>query len=228
VLYAVLQPLSHGLLRTLFRCQVTGVEHVPRSGPAILAANHMSVFDPPVVGAPAPRPIHYMAKAELFRIPGLGWLIRRLNAHPVERGGADAAAMRLALRLLSEGEALLVFPEGTRGEEGRLRRAHAGTGMLTALSGAPVIPVLLTGTGRVLPRGTWLPRLTRITVTYGAPLRFDRARGKARYQAISDEIMAAIGRLRDEVGLGLRPGTAPFDDPAAHTTPERVSMGPFQ
>src|SRR5262249_46460900 len=86
----------------------------------------------------------------------------------------------------------------------------------------------LTGTGRVLPRGTWLPRLTRITVTYGAPLRFGRARGKARYQAISDEIMAAIGRLRDEVGLGHEPGTAPFDDPAARTTPERLSMGPIQ
>ena len=100
--------------------------------------------------------------------------------------------------------------------------------MLAALSGAPVVPVLVTGTGRVLPRGTWLPRLSRITVTYGAPLRFGRARGKARYQAISDEIMAAIGRLRDEVGFGHELGPAPFDDPAAQTTPERVSTGPFQ
>src|SRR5207249_3066242 len=226
VLYAILQPLSYGLLRLVFRYRATGVEHVPKAGPALLAANHQSFFDPAAVGAAAPRPLDYMAKAELFRVPLLGGLIRRLNAHPVDRSGSDSTAMRLALRLLEEGRALVVFPEGTRGEEGRLRPAHAGTGMLAALSGAPVVPVFVSGTGRVLPRGARTPRLARITVTYGTPLRFARERGKARYRAISDDIMAAIDRLRG--GAGIEPGAVPFDDPAAHTTPERLSAGPIQ
>jgi 1-acyl-sn-glycerol-3-phosphate acyltransferase len=205
VFYAVMKALALAALRLLFRHRAIGVEHVPLTGGALLASNHMSHLDPPVVGVGAPRPLHFMAKAELFRIPLFGGMIRRLNAYPVEREGADASALRHALLLLRRGEALLVFPEGTRGTEGGpLGQGRAGTGMLAALAGVPVVPVYVEGTGRALPRGAGRPRLTRITVRYGPPLVFDRGkrgdrdRGKQRYQEISDQIMAAIGRLRAE------------------------------
>jgi 1-acyl-sn-glycerol-3-phosphate acyltransferase len=199
---------TRGALRGLFRLQAIGVDNVPRAGGLMLAANHVSVLDPPVIGAAAPRPLHYMAKAELFRIPLFGRLIGRLNAHPVEREGADATALRHALLLLRRGEALLVFPEGTRGTEGGpLGPGRAGAGMLAALAEVPVVPVYVEGTGRVLPRGATRLRRGPITVRYGRPLIFERGergdrggrgRGKQRYQEVSDQIMAAIGRLRAE------------------------------
>jgi 1-acyl-sn-glycerol-3-phosphate acyltransferase len=199
VLYTVLKPLTRALFRLWFRVTAQGLENVPREGPVLLASNHLSVLDPPLVGSIVPRTVDFMAKAELFRIPGFGALIRRLYAHPVERSGSDAAALRLALRLLEEGRVLLVFPEGTRGVEGRLGGARAGAGMLAAMSGAPVVPVYVQGTGRALPRGARFPRRVPISVRFGAPLQFSRGSGKGRYQEVSEAIMAAIGRLKAEV-----------------------------
>ena len=210
MLYAVLRRAVLGVLRVVFRLQTLGVENVPVEGPVLLAANHVSFLDPAAVGAAIHRPLHFMAKTELFRVPLLGGLIRRLNAHPVDRSGSDAAALRVAVGLLRRGCALVVFPEGTRGRDDRLRPARAGAGMLATLGEAPVVPVYVAGTGRALPRGAVLPRPTRITVAYGAPLRFDSGRGRERYQARSDEIMAAIGRLKAEVE-----GTAHAAVPAA-------------
>jgi 1-acyl-sn-glycerol-3-phosphate acyltransferase len=202
VVYTVLKALTYGAVRALFRYEARGSEHVPSAGPVLLAANHASVLDPPLVGVGTRRELHFLAKAELFRVPGFGGLISRLNAHPVEREGADAGALRQALALLRGGWALLVFPEGTRGEEGVLRRGKPGAGMLAALSGALVVPVYIQGSGLALPRGARRPRLTRVTVAYGRPLRFERARSRERYQEISDEIMAAIGRLQAEARGG--------------------------
>jgi 1-acyl-sn-glycerol-3-phosphate acyltransferase len=205
VFYAFMRALTGAVLRLVFGFRAIGVEHVPLAGGAILAVNHVSHLDPPVVGVGAPRPLHFMAKAELFRVPLFGRMIRGLNAYPVEREGADARALRHALLLLRQGGALLVFPEGTRGTEGGpFGRGRAGAGMLAALSAVPVVPVYVEGTGRALPRGASRPRRVPITVRYGKPLRFDRGergdggRAKQRYQEISDEIMAAIGRLRAE------------------------------
>jgi 1-acyl-sn-glycerol-3-phosphate acyltransferase len=212
VLYAVLKPLSLLVLRWLCRHRAVGTEHVPRTGPLLLAANHVSLLDPPLVGVSAPRPLQFMAKAELFRIPLFGALIRRLNAYPVERAGADASALRHALLLLQEGKALLVFPEGTRGREGEpLRQGRPGTGMLVARSEAPVVPVYIQGSGYVLPRGARRPRRGPVTVRFGPPLRFERGRGKPRYQEITDRIMAAIDRLRAEAETG---GAGNGHDPA--------------
>jgi 1-acyl-sn-glycerol-3-phosphate acyltransferase len=210
VLYAVLKPLTALVLRLICGFRSVGADHVPREGAVLLAANHVSVLDPPVVGAGAKRPLHFMAKAELFRIPFLGWLIRNLNAYPVEREGADVAALRHAKLLLREGKALLVFPEGTRGTEGVLAPGRAGAGMLAAHSEAPVVPVYIQGTGRVLPRGATRLHRVPILVAYGPPLRFTRGRGKQRYQEISDEIMAAIARLKAEVEGRPAPSAAPI------------------
>jgi 1-acyl-sn-glycerol-3-phosphate acyltransferase len=169
-------------------------------------ANHSSVLDPPIIGGVCPRQLAFLAKAELFGIPGLGSLIRRLGARPLRREGADPSALRTAQRVLAEGEALLVFPEGTRGEEGVLREAKPGAALLAVQSGATVIPVYVQGTGRAWPRGRRLPRPAKVVVTFGAPLRFQRAGGadrKAHYEAASRQMMAAIADLRDRSGRGV-------------------------
>ena len=223
MLYAVLKAIVSAFARVWFRLSVVGAEWVPREGPLLLASNHLSVLDPAMIGAVIPREVDYMAKTELFRIPGFGALIRRLNAHPVDRTGSDSAALRLALRLLGDGRAVLVFPEGTRGIEGQLQPARAGAGMLAALSGAPVVPVYIQGSGRALPRGAVLPRPGRVTVTFGAPIRFERERGRARYQEVSDAIMAAVGRLKTEAKWGYSAATE--DTRTDPTTPGRALVG---
>jgi 1-acyl-sn-glycerol-3-phosphate acyltransferase len=224
MLYRILRPLTYAVLRLFFGFRAIGRENVPLEGRLLLAANHVSALDPPVVGSAAPRPLHFMAKAELFRVPFLGWLISHLNAHPVERDGADAAALRHALLLLREEKALLVFPEGTRGTEGQLQPGRPGTGMLVALSEAPVVPVYVQGTGHALPRGASRPQRACVTVRYGPPLRFERGRGRRRYQEISDQIMAAIGRLKAEAEQ------ASSSSPTGPTTTqhaERTARGPL-
>lgn len=200
MLYAILKRLAAALLRLAFRLEGRGAEHVPRTGPALLVANHTSLLDPPVIGAVTPRQLSFLAKAELFRIPVFGALIRAVNARPLRREGSDPSALRTALRILEEQRALLLFPEGTRGAEGVLRAGKPGAGMLAVLSGAPVVPVYVRGTGRAWPKGRRLPRPATVRVTFGAPLRFARREGEDRkdyYAAVSREMMEAIRRLRD-------------------------------
>ena len=211
-LYAILKPIAVALARAYFRLEARGRERVPMHGPLILVANHSSVLDPPFVGAAAPRRLTFLAKAELFRIPLFGPLIRAVGAHPLRREGSDPSALRTARRLVEDGEALLIFPEGTRGPEGVLREPKAGAGMLAVLTGAPVVPVLITGTGRAWPKGARLPRPVKVVVAFGEPLRFERSGGASRkeqYEAASRAMMAAIARLRDEaVAVG---GAGPLE-----------------
>ena len=211
MLYAILKPVTHALLTLYFRLEGRGRQHVPRTGPVLLVSNHASVLDPPLIGSVAPRPVSFMAKAELFAIPLFGGLIRRLNAHPVRREGADASALRTALRLLEEGGALLVFPEGTRGDERHLREAKPGAGMLALMSGATVIPVYVQGSGRAWPRGRTWPRPQKVTVCFGPPVAFTATNGprKESYDAASREMMAAIARLKDALGPSERDQASP-------------------
>src|SRR5213594_1730670 len=196
--YACVKPVVAVLMRLFFRVEVKNPEHVPLAGAVLLVANHSSLLDPPLVGGFVPRQLAFLAKAELFRIPLFGGLIRRLNARPVRREGADAGALRTVLRVLGEDRVLLTFPEGTRGEEGVLRPPKAGAGMLAVLSGAAVVPVYLSGTGRAWPRGRRLPRPTKITVHFGPVLALPRREGGERrdhYEAVSRAMMAAITEL---------------------------------
>lgn len=206
MLYAVLKPVAAALMRLLFRVEVVHAERVPAAGPLLLVANHSSLLDPPLVGGVCPRRLAFLAKAELFRVPLVGRLLLALGARPVRREGADAAALRTALRVLEGDGALLIFPEGTRSErEGVLREAKAGAGMLAVMSGAAVVPVYVSGSGRAWPRGRRLPRPARVRVTFGAPLRFRAERGADRrrlYETASREMMAAIAGLRDALAAG--------------------------
>ena len=198
--YSVMKTLAVGVMRAMFRLEARGTEHVPPRGPVLLVANHSSLLDPPIVGGACPRQLTFLAKAELFRVPGFGRLIHALNARPVRREGADAAALRVALRVLEQGGALLVFPEGTRGPEGRLREPKPGAALLAVLSGAAVVPVFVRGSGRAWPRGRRLPRPAKVRVAFGPPRRFERPRGadkKEYYDSVSRDIMAAIAQLQN-------------------------------
>ena len=198
--YAACKVIAVAIMRTVWRLEGRGAHHVPVAGPVLLVSNHSSVLDPPFVGGMAPRQLSFLAKAELFTVPGFGRLIRALNARPVRREGADAGALRAALRVLESGGALLVFPEGTRGEQGTLREPKPGAALLAVLSGAPVVPVFVRGSGRAWPRGRRLPRPAKVVVSFGPPLRFERVAGagkKEYYDAVSREMMAAIARLQN-------------------------------
>ncbi len=199
LLYRTLKLIAVALMRLGFRLEVRGREHVPASGPVLLVSNHASLLDPPFVGGAAPRELYFLAKEELFRVPLLGRLIRGVNARPVRRDGSDSRALKMALRLLGEGRALLVFPEGTRGVG--LREGKPGVGMLAVVSGAPVVPVYVSGTGRALPRGRVMPRLGKVRVCFGPPLYFKGGadeRRKERYREATQEMMRAIAQLRDQ------------------------------
>jgi 1-acyl-sn-glycerol-3-phosphate acyltransferase len=139
------------------RMEIHGLEHVPRSGPLIIAGNHSSNADPPIVAVfltPAlGRPIHWMAKAEALEWPLAGWLMRQNGAFGIRRGAADTEAFRLAKRVLDDGRVLGAFPEGTRSHDGTMQRAKDGVTLLALRTGAPILPIGLGGTHRFWPRG---------------------------------------------------------------------------
>src|SRR4051812_7331250 len=124
--------------RLYFRWEVRDRDNVPSGGPLILASNHASFLDPPLVGAAAKREINYLARESLFRFPGIGWLLRNVNAVPVDREGGGAAGLRAILDRLLKGGAIILFPEGTRSPDGTLQKAKSGIGLTVIKSEAPV------------------------------------------------------------------------------------------
>ena len=193
------------LFATYFRWRHFNVERVPLCGPAILASNHASFLDPPLVGAPVPRVLSFLARDTLFRFPPAGWLLRSWNAVPVDRDGGGAAGVRRILDVLQSGCAVIIFPEGTRTRDGQLQIARSGVGLIVLKSEAPVIPVRVFGTYSAYGRHSRWPAPHRLAVKYGRPLLFTELRqeartcGKARlkeiYQEVADQIMAAITAL---------------------------------
>jgi len=191
--------------RCIYRTRIEHVERIPRIGPVILASNHASLADPPLIGGSVPRAVCFLARDTLFQIPLLGWYIRRLNAVPVNREGGGGAGLKAILDRLQAGSAILLFPEGTRSADGRLKPARSGIGLTVIKSGAPVIPIRLHGTFEAWGRHRRLPGPGRFRVVFGAPLDFtalraeartcDKDRLKAIYQEIADTIMASIAAL---------------------------------
>jgi 1-acyl-sn-glycerol-3-phosphate acyltransferase len=209
--------IAHFVIRpifwALFRPRVTGREHVPSTGPVILASNHLSFIDSIAIPTVAPRRVTYLAKAEYFTRSGIGgWLSKALftalGALPVERGTQRAAQAALdpALGVLTAGGAFGIYPEGTRSRDGKLARGKTGVAWLALTADCPVVPVAVAGTDRVQPIGARWPRPRRISITFGEPLIFDEQRGQAgkgrARREVTDAIMSAIADLSGQEKAG--------------------------
>jgi len=209
------------MYRIYFRWRVFNAERVPLTGPVILASNHASFLDPPLVGSGLHRPINYLARESLFRFPGVGALLRSWNSVPVDRDGGGAAGLKSILGRLLVGGGIILFPEGTRTKDGNLQPARSGIGLTVVKSEAVVIPVRTFGTFEAYGRNVKFPRPIPVAVKYGEPMRFEKLRAEARncskarlkeiYQEIADEIMAAIAKLepKEDQGFGGRSSTMP-------------------
>src|SRR5215218_3724773 len=180
LLRAVLQPFFH----LYFRMSRIGREHVPQDGPVIVAANHRSFLDPFVIATIARRPLYYVAKQELFRRPWQAWVLNALGAFPVARGTSDAEMVETAKAILGRGDAVLIFPEGTRIRPGSLGRPRRGVGRLALETGAPVVPVAVFGTETV--RKGWRIRPHKVRIRVGRPLTFPKV------EAASPQLAAAV------------------------------------
>ena len=191
---------------TYFRWRVFHPERVPLSGPVILASNHLSFLDPPLVGTGVNRSINYMARKSLFRYPGIGALLRSWNAVPIDRDGGSASGLKEILDRLKRGGAIIMFPEGTRSVDGKLQPARSGVGLAIIKCAAPVVPVRVFGTFEAYGKGITIPRPHRIAVKYGEPMEFAALRAEAKtctkdrlkviYQQVADELMTEIARLQ--------------------------------
>jgi 1-acyl-sn-glycerol-3-phosphate acyltransferase len=187
------RPCVHALSRAYFGLRLHGTEHIPSDGPLVIVPNHQTYADPPLVTIPVRRPVYYMAWSRLFDIPVFNRFIRLLRAFPVDIDARDARATREAVRLLQEGAALMIFPEGERTPDGRVQRFKPGAFRLAVSLAAPVLPVTIVGGDRSWPRGRILPRPGRITITYHPTLRADPARDpRAAARDLADRTRAAI------------------------------------
>lgn len=196
--YWLNQHLALLVLKLLGRMKVIGAENVPRDSGVILAANHSSYADPPMMGAATPRPIWFMAKIELLQTPILGAWISRLHAFPVRRGTADRQALRTTHDLLTRGEAVLIFFEGGRSPDGCLLPPTLGTGMIALRAQVPVVPVAIVNADKLMPREGGL-HFARVKVVYGAPISFAHLYGKhgdrAALQEVGDVIASKVAEL---------------------------------
>jgi 1-acyl-sn-glycerol-3-phosphate acyltransferase len=181
--------------------RVTGREHIPRTGPALIAANHLSYLDPPTVGTAVRfRRTYYFAKKELFANPVFGALIRSCYAFPVDREGDDKEAFRHAIALLKAGELLTVFPEGGRSPDGTLQPFARGAALIAARAGAPIVPCALYGTDHVFPRHAKFFHRGFIQVSFAPPIetRTQGETNKLGLQEIIDQVAAEIARMQAE------------------------------
>jgi 1-acyl-sn-glycerol-3-phosphate acyltransferase len=198
--YGFFHYLALTIYDACFRGEVVGLEHIPRSGPFIIAANHASHLDPPVIGALVPRQMAFFARKTLWKNAVSRWWLDTVGTIPVDRdGGSDVAAIKNVLRTLQSGKALILFPEGTRSPDGQLQKAKSGVGLIACRTQAPVIPVRIFDSHLAFGRGRGLQLGTPVSVAFGRPLspaEYDHpADGKERYQRASERIMAAIARL---------------------------------
>jgi 1-acyl-sn-glycerol-3-phosphate acyltransferase len=197
--YRFAQLLSWLYFKFFHRLEVIGLEKIPSSGSFILASNHQSYFDPPALGCKLPRNLHYFARDSLFFWP-LGFLIRNLNSIPVNRTQLDLATLKRVLKVLQQGDPLLVFPEGTRSPDGQIHSGKKGIGLLLAKSQTDVLPARIRGGNKVLGKGMLIPRIGRkLVVSYGPIIRFEELDpGKSdslRYETIANRVLEAISKI---------------------------------
>jgi len=229
VMYVLGRRVVAPLARMLYRPRVEGKENVPLTGKVVFASNHLSFIDSIAIPVAAPRPVHFLAKASYFEGTGVGgWFSRSfftaIGAVPVQRGAGQAAldALDQQRQLLDEGNAVALYPEGTRSLDGRLYKRRTGVAFLALQTGAPVVPVGLVGTDKVMPVGAKFPSLReRVTVKFGPPLDLSHhgpaTSGRARRLA-TDDIMSAIHALSGQELAGA------YNEVPASGTIERIKQ----
>ena len=199
----VLAPLA----RLVYRPRVEGLENLPAKGPVIIAANHRAVLDTAVISLVVRRQVRFLGKAEYFTGRGIrgrlmAAFVDALGFVPVERGNAHAglAALNAGQHVLNAGGVFAIYPEGTRSLDGRLYRGHTGVAVLTLTTGAPVVPVALFGTEKLMPRGGRIPRFAKVRVRFGAPMDFTHVaeRNLRARRRVTDEVMATIRELSEQ------------------------------
>lgn len=196
-LYGFCEIIFPWIFKIWLRWEVFGRENIPEDGPVVIAANHLSLLDPPVLGAAATRKVHFMAKSELFKPAWFGALIRKLGAFPVRRGAMDRDAIKTGLTILKENKVLAVFPEGTRSKTGELGRAGGGAFMMAVKCKAKIVPAYIYGTD--LKRHPGWPK---VRVIFGKPMEYDPDMGTGR------ESLDELGASWKEEVLKLRKAVA--------------------
>jgi 1-acyl-sn-glycerol-3-phosphate acyltransferase len=179
-----------------FDLKVYGSEHVPRTGGVLLVANHQSYLDPVVVGCKLRRPLSFLAKSELFDVPGFGWLIRRLNAFPVRQGAGDVGAVRETIARLKEGHVLNIFPEGSRSPDGEMHPLQPGFALIVRKAGVPIIPVAVDGSFKAWPRGQTMFNAHPVRVKFGPVLNVENLRPAEIVTLVERTLRELIAELR--------------------------------
>ncbi len=189
--------LMSPILHTYFRGQIYGAENVPQSGSLIIVSNHASYFDPPIVSSSVRRPVAYMAKEELFSVPGLAQLIKLYGAYPVNRGSADRAAIRAAMECIEKGWAVGVFLEGTRTPDGRITDPKRGAALLAAKAQVPLLPVSLWGTEKIFVKGSLIPISVPVTIRIGKLIPAPSSNHKDELSVLTQNCAAVINQMHD-------------------------------
>ena len=192
--YKIFKVLCRIWFGLVFRTRVIGAENIPASGAFILAANHVSNWDPPFLGTFIDREICYMGKEELFKNPVMAWICRSLHVFPVKRGAADKTAVKTAVKILKDGKCFGIFPEGTRSKTGKIGKAEAGISLIAAMTKAPIIPAAIVDTEKIFSRAEKFPRLA---VVYGTPIKFTGStKDRDALNEFAQSVMNEIAKLK--------------------------------
>ena len=200
IVYNIFYNLAKLLARMIFSMRVIHPERMVESGPLLIAVNHSSFFDPPLAGICSRRGVFYLARKTLLKWPFFGPLFPAMNVIPVERDGNDMSALREVIKKVKDGNAVLLFPEGTRSVDGNLQPARAGIGLVIAKTAAPVLPMRIFGAYEAFPKNARRFQLSQITVVIGEPIHFTEEEisntARETYQLLSNRVMDAIGALK--------------------------------
>lgn len=210
-IYRIAQVVTYSYYSLFHNVEHIGLENTPTNRGYILAPNHASYYDPPLIGCNTVRTPFAMGRKTLFK-PGLAnWVLRGIQTIPVDRdGGSDVAAMKRVLGLLKQGAGLVIFPEGTRSKDGQLQQGKAGVGLLACKTQVPVVPIRIFGADDAFKRGSSMPRVLehlKISVVYGPPIEPEEydvgKKDPDRYQKAADAIMEGIAKIQRPVGVNV-------------------------
>ena len=192
--YQIFKILCRFVFGIIFGTKVIGADNIPKDGAFILAANHVSNWDPPFLGTFTNRVVNYMGKEELFKNPIMAAICRGLNVFPVKRGTADKNAIKTAVKILKSGNCFGIFPEGTRSKTGKLGKAESGVSLIAAMTKAPIIPAAIVNTEKIFSSEVKFPRLA---VVYGEPIKFfGSAKDKDAMNDFAQSVMNEIAQLK--------------------------------